>query len=149
MDRCHLECKTVAPLHSSALYWNEMHCFAVPSATAKQVWLNSIIRWGRHLCIGCGMAVNTAHHRWQWHRVNIGFRLIGFLTWCRRCVSFPRAVSFAELYFYFFVSYFVAGLNHFVWLLDVASLSPKSFKADLSCCCCFATFWSLHCCVMQ
>ena len=84
MDRCHLECKAVAQLHSIAPNWNEMHCFAVPSATSKQVWLNSIIWWGRQLSIGFGRDLTLAHWILDFSRL-VAFFFLG--TWCRSCTS--------------------------------------------------------------
>lgn len=53
----------------TVLHYAEMRCivFAVPSATVKQVWLNSIIWWGRQLCRGFGRALNITHYMWHWH----------------------------------------------------------------------------------
>lgn len=65
MECCHLKCETAAQLHSIARHWNEMHCFAEPSATCKQVWLNSIICWRRQICVGlAGHWIHTEHYIW-------------------------------------------------------------------------------------
>lgn len=66
-DHCHLECMEVAQLHCDALHWNEMHCLVAADGTAKQVWLSSIIWWGKKLCIAFGRALNITYYRWQSH----------------------------------------------------------------------------------